>query len=65
MSEPEHTAHILVIDDERGMREGVKRILTPRGHSVETAETGSRALEILRSEAIDLALVDPEPVGHP
>jgi len=54
----EKTASILVIDDERGMREGVKRILTPRGHRVQTAETGTEALDILRSHAIDLALVD-------
>ncbi len=54
----EKKADILVIDDERGMREGVRRILTPLGHTVETAETGTQALEILRSRPIDLALVD-------
>jgi len=54
----EKRAKILVIDDEPGMREGVRRILAPKGHAVQTAETGAAALEKLRGEVFDLALVD-------
>lgn len=51
-------ARVLVIDDEPGMREGVRRILTPQGHEVETAETGAEALERLQAGPFDIALVD-------
>ncbi|HUW42290.1 MAG TPA: response regulator [Rectinemataceae bacterium] len=49
---------ILVADDEEGMREGMKRILEKRGHRVELAENGARAIEKLDSGSYDLVLVD-------
>jgi two-component system phosphate regulon sensor histidine kinase PhoR len=49
---------ILVVDDEEGMREGMRRILEKRGHRVELAENGARAIEKLDSGFYDLALVD-------
>ncbi|MDA8426466.1 MAG: response regulator [Treponema sp.] len=49
---------ILVADDEEGMREGMKRILEKRGHRVELAENGARAIEKLDAGSFDLALVD-------
>jgi len=39
---------ILVVDDEPGMREGCRRILTAEGYAVETAEDGVAGLELFR-----------------
>lgn len=49
---------ILVIDDEMGIREGCKRALVPQGYEVETAADGDEGLEIIKSDNIDLALID-------
>ncbi|MCS6907021.1 MAG: hybrid sensor histidine kinase/response regulator [Anaerolineales bacterium] len=49
---------ILVIDDEQGIREGVKRALTPQGYIVETAENGEQGLALFRKEPFDLVLID-------
>jgi len=52
---PETT--VLIVDDERGPRESLRMILAGN-HRVLTAENGARALEILRTESIDLVTVD-------
>jgi signal transduction histidine kinase len=52
------TAHILVIDDEVGMREGCRRALTPHGFGVVTAEHGVEGLRKLRERRFDLILLD-------
>jgi len=49
---------ILVIDDERGMREGCRRILEPENYQVLLAENGTQGLELARSESIAMALID-------
>ncbi len=49
---------ILVADDEEGMREGMRRILEKRGHRVDLAENGARAIEMIDRGSYDLALVD-------
>jgi len=49
---------ILVVDDERGIREGCRRILAPEGYSVEVAEDGKEGLEKVRGQDFDLLLVD-------
>jgi two-component system sensor histidine kinase/response regulator len=51
-------ANILVIDDERGIREGCRRALTPAGYNVEVAETGGSGLRQLREGSFDLVLLD-------
>ncbi len=51
-------AKLLVIDDERGIREGCKRALTPQGHFVATAENGDEGLQQVRSGSFDLVLLD-------
>jgi signal transduction histidine kinase len=51
-------AHILVIDDEIGMREGCRRALIPHGFQVVTAEHGAEGLRLLREQRVDLVLVD-------
>jgi two-component system phosphate regulon sensor histidine kinase PhoR len=49
---------LLVVDDEEGMREGMRRILERAGHEVETASDGEEALRRLAGPAYDIALVD-------
>ncbi len=55
---PQESIRILVIDDEEGMREGMRRVLERRGFSVRTARDGETALRLLEEEACDVALVD-------
>jgi PAS domain S-box-containing protein len=50
--------HILVVDDELGMREGCRRILSPEGHDVVVAESAEDALAAFVPGSRDLALVD-------
>ena len=57
-SRDRETLRILVIDDEEGMREGMKRVLERRGFSVRTARDGETALRLLEEAPADVALVD-------
>ncbi len=47
---------ILVIDDELGMREGCRKILTAEGYEVETAEDGVAGIELFEKRG-DVAVV--------
>ena len=49
---------ILVVDDERGIREGCRRILQSEGFAVETAENGNEGLMKAKEAAYDLILID-------
>ena len=49
---------ILVVDDERVIREGCRRLLAPEGYEVLTAENGREALDLLSTESPDLILCD-------
>lgn len=49
---------ILVIDDEQGIREGVKRGLAPQGYIIETAENGEQGLALFQEHPFDLVLID-------
>jgi len=49
---------ILVVDDERGLREGCRRILDTEGYSVDLAEDGKQGLNLLQKDSYDLMLVD-------
>jgi two-component system nitrogen regulation response regulator NtrX len=49
---------ILVIDDEPGIRTTVKDILEDEGYKTIVAEDGIKGLEILKTEAVDLVLLD-------
>lgn len=51
-------ARILVAEDERAVREFVRRALAHRGHEVTLAEDGLAALDALRDGAFDLLLTD-------
>ncbi len=53
------TANILVVDDERGIREGCRRILTAEGFSVDVAVNGKEGWDMVRAKGpYDLVLVD-------
>ena len=49
---------ILVIDDERSIRNTLKDILGLEGHTVEIAENGISGLELIRSNDYDIVLCD-------
>ncbi len=49
---------ILVVDDERSIRDGVERVLKRMGCEVLTAADGEQALGILKQERIAIAILD-------
>ena len=49
---------ILVVDDERVVRDGCHRVLTGKGYNVLMAENGREAMDILADQLIDLILLD-------
>jgi len=49
---------LLVVDDERSMRELLELVLKREGYSVHTAENGTRALELIRQNVYDLIISD-------
>jgi two-component system, OmpR family, phosphate regulon sensor histidine kinase PhoR len=49
---------ILIVDDEPGMREGIKRVISPYGHNITTASDGKEAFEVIKNKSFDLALLD-------
>jgi two-component system, OmpR family, response regulator MprA len=53
---------ILVVDDDRGVREALRRALTLAGYEVQTAEDGESALERIAEEVPDAVVLD---VGRP
>ena len=49
---------LLIIDDERGIRNTLKEILADEGHEVDVAENGKVGLEMAQSKAYDLIFSD-------
>jgi len=49
---------ILVVDDERSIRDGVERVLKRMGCEVLTAPDGEQALAILQKEPVSIAILD-------
>jgi len=58
VSHPETRASILIIDDERGLREGCRRVLARQNYQVGTAASGQEGLSKVLSEEYDLVLLD-------
>src|SRR5262245_33796531 len=52
------TPRVLVVDDERSMRELLTIVLKRDGHEVLVAEDGRAALEILRRQRVDILITD-------
>jgi len=51
-------ASILIIDDERGLRQLLSKVLKKEGYTVLTAASGEEAIEIVKNQKVNLALVD-------
>ena len=51
-------AEILVVDDERVLRDGIKAVLSGEGFEVRTARDGDEALKKIAEERPDLVLLD-------
>ncbi len=49
---------ILIVDDDTSILRSIKRVLERNGYAVDTSETANEALEKLRNNHYDLALVD-------
>lgn len=49
---------VLVVDDEVGIREGCRRVLTPQGFAVDLAESSPSGLRKLRESRYDVLLLD-------
>lgn len=50
--------YILIVDDEKGLRQGTKRLLEIEGHTVETAENGNDGIELGSTKDFDIAIID-------
>ncbi len=58
---------ILVVDDKKDMRTLLEEFFAKNGHIVKTADSGNRAIEVLKAETFDLVLSDlvmPDVSGH-
>ena len=55
---PHNAVRVLVIDDDASVVEGLVRVLSRDGYTVETAANGQRALALLSQHAYDLLLCD-------
>lgn len=49
---------VLIVDDEKGVRETLGGILKDEGYKVVTAKTGNQALKLLKTKSIDLVFLD-------
>jgi two-component system response regulator HydG len=49
---------ILVVDDEIDMRNGLQKILSQKGYSIDTAEDGLRAVEKMKQTSFQVVIVD-------
>ena len=49
---------VLVVDDEAGIREGCRRVLTAHGYEVDMAATGREALALAQEHSYDVVLLD-------
>lgn len=50
--------NILVVDDKDSMRDMLTETLLEEGHTVDAADTGARALDLIRNKSYDLVLTD-------
>ncbi len=53
-----HTAQILLVEDEADVRETIKAQLKEEGHHVVDTESGSEALALAESSRFDIVLTD-------
>ncbi len=60
---PRSGTRVLVVDDDEGMRAVLRRMLEADGCHVVERDSGLHVLEFLRSEPIDLVILDKEMPG--
>ncbi len=51
-------ANILVVDDEKNMRRSLSIAMSDWGHEVDEAESGERAVEMVKKEVYDIVITD-------
>jgi len=51
-------AHLLIVDDERSMRELLEYMLSKEGYQIDLAENGRKAVEKIQASEYDLVLTD-------
>ena len=51
-------ASVLIVDDERSMRDFLKILLEKEGHEVKTADSGAKALDILDKQSVEVIVSD-------
>src|SRR5215475_10737618 len=51
-------ATLLIVDDEKNIRQSLERFFHSLGHEVESAENGAQALELVANRPFDLVLTD-------
>jgi signal transduction histidine kinase len=54
----EEKISVLVVDDEKIIRDGCSRVLSEKGFHVLSAENGQQAMETLSSDGVDIILLD-------
>jgi signal transduction histidine kinase len=54
----DETIKVLVVDDEKVVRDGCHRVLTGKGFQVLTTENGQQAMDTLAQETVDIILLD-------
>ena len=59
-----HAPRVLVVDDDPRMLSMMRRVLEVDGYAVSIADDGAAALSILRSESVDLLILDVMMPGH-
>ncbi|WP_052064062.1 putative bifunctional diguanylate cyclase/phosphodiesterase [Acidihalobacter prosperus] len=55
---PQHTAKILAVDDEPRLLDSLQQLLALHGYAITTANDGRAAIEQLRTDSFDIALID-------
>ena len=50
--------HVLVVDDESGIRDSLRGILEDEGYTVSVAETGEQCLDLVQNHRYDVVLLD-------
>ncbi|MFI5114372.1 MAG: sigma-54-dependent transcriptional regulator [Terriglobales bacterium] len=51
-------AHILIVDDESGIRESLQGVLEDEGYKISTSPSGEDCLELMRKSVFDVLLLD-------
>lgn len=52
------TGKILVVDDEKGMRDLLSKVLKKEGYQVFVAQDGEEGLEVIKNQSIDIVIAD-------